>query len=201
MQNEAPLFRCIFISMVTILLQQSMLVCHLRWDIVSLSNQSLLVKTNMDLFKEKHSVTIQQTTCLCKWNITATLPCWFIYLLSPAEMSKEATTETRCLTQPQSYSLTLPRTHGPTPGVRGFPGDVWVWQSGDGILVMISTGCDQWAMVRSLGCRVRRHQANSNSLTYHQVPSPEPSSASSSIKWESRSHLIELGRRKESSVS
>lgn len=65
-QNAAPPFRCIFISMVTILLQQSMLVFHLHWDMVSLSNQSLLVKTNMGLFKEKHSVNIHQTTCLCK---------------------------------------------------------------------------------------------------------------------------------------
>ena len=50
-------------------------------------------------------------------------------MLSPAEKSEEATIETRCLTQPQSYSLTLPRTHVPTPGVRGFPGDVWVWKA------------------------------------------------------------------------
>lgn len=61
-------------------------------------------------------------------------------MLSPAKKSEEAAVESRCLTQPQSYSLTLPRTHVRTPGVRAFPGDVWVWQSGDGISVMISIG-------------------------------------------------------------
>ena len=52
MEDAAPLFRCIFISMVTVLLQQGMLAFHLHWDMVSLSNQSLLVKTNMGLFKK-----------------------------------------------------------------------------------------------------------------------------------------------------
>lgn len=44
---------------------------------------------------------------------------------------------------------------------------------------------EQWAMGRSLDPRVRA-PVNPNSLAYHEVSSPEPASASPSVKWENR---------------
>ena len=47
---------------------------------------------------------------------------------------------------------------------------------------------EKTAMIRSLD-KVRPHCTNPTPLTYHQVPSA-PSSASSSVKWGNRPHLI-----------